>query len=447
MYVNKDIEFEYGDIIYFVGNFEKASSSKNFKGFDYSRYLRQNKKKVGKEKDFLYYLELFKKKLKRNLFSVFDKEKSGFLLGLLLGDKTELLDETASDFRNSSLSHILAISGLHIVYVSFGIRFLLDFITSRQRLKNFLMIFFLIFFSILTGGSPSCLRACIMSSMVFLSKVLYRKNDFLTSFLISLDIILIINCYNIESIGMWLSFLATFGLVYINFKKSDFFSQKNLIVKIKDKILDNFKTSLSCNLMIIPIIWNSYNNFSLTFFISNLFASFLIGPIIVLGYIHLFLGKFSKIFSFVENFLLNILFEVAEKIGNFRFSKIFVPSIPICFWVIYYILIFLLIYSFNHKDILKKLFFYFKQKLKYCIYIFLLLSIFLFLIFYEEKNLELHFLDVGQGDCSLIVTPFNKTILIDGGNNEGFDNGESVVAPYLLKNGITKIDYVIISHR
>lgn len=69
------------------------------------------------------------------------------------------------------------------------------------------------------------------------------------------------------------------------------------------------------------------------------------------------------------------------------------------------------------------------------------------LIFSKEKEFEIHFLDVGQGDCSLILTPKGKSILIDGGTNEGFDNGKSVIIPYLLKNQITKIDYVILSHR
>ena len=163
-----------------------------------------------------------KLKLKQNLSQNFDKEKSGFLIGLLLGDKSEVLDETSENFRNSSLSHILALSGLHIVYVSFGVKFILDKIILRERLKNFLMICFLAFFAIFTGGSPSCIRACIMSSMILLSKIVYRKNDFFTSFLFSLDIILIINCYNIESIGMWLSFLSTFGLVYFRICSSIF---------------------------------------------------------------------------------------------------------------------------------------------------------------------------------------------------------------------------------
>lgn len=65
----------------------------------------------------------------------------------------------------------------------------------------------------------------------------------------------------------------------------------------------------------------------------------------------------------------------------------------------------------------------------------------------KKQKLEIHFLDVGQGDCTLIITPKHKTILVDGGNNEGYDNGKNIVVPYLFKNGISQIDYIIISHR
>ena len=64
-------------------------------------------------------------------------------------------------------------------------------------------------------------------------------------------------------------------------------------------------------------------------------------------------------------------------------------------------------------------------------------------------DLKIHFIDVGQGDACLIVTPKNKTILIDGGgskNNEEFDVGKSTLFPYLLDRKITKIDYMMISH-
>ncbi len=64
------------------------------------------------------------------------------------------------------------------------------------------------------------------------------------------------------------------------------------------------------------------------------------------------------------------------------------------------------------------------------------------------KNLRIYFIDVGQGDSSLIVTPLNKTILIDGGGNEfgNYNIGKNVLLPYLLDRGIKDIDYVIVSH-
>ena len=451
IYSDKKDNFEYGDILEFYGNFENANSSKNFNSFNYSRYLRQQKiygilnleysKKNGKEKDFWYYLEVLKIKLKKNLYSSFSTEKAGFLAGLLIGDKSEVLDETIDDFRNSSLSHILALSGLHIVYVSYFASFLLNLITTRQRLKNFLMILILVFFAIFTGASPSCIRACIMTSMVFLSKVVYRKNDLITSFLISLDIILIINCYNIESIGMWLSFFATFGLIYINFSNTTKTEEFNFKVKIKNKILSTIKTCISCNIMIIPIIWNSYNTVSLTFLVSNFLSSFFIGPIIILGYMNLFLGKLFP--PFLENIFLNILFNIAKIIGSLKFSKIFVPSCPIIIWVVYYVFVLMFVY-YRKTNSLKKFIYYFK-KFKY--YIIILLVITVGFTIFKTQDLEIHFLDVGQGDCSLIITPSKQKILIDGGNNDGFDYGEKVVMPYLLKNRIFKIDYIIVSHR
>ena len=64
------------------------------------------------------------------------------------------------------------------------------------------------------------------------------------------------------------------------------------------------------------------------------------------------------------------------------------------------------------------------------------------------RNLEIHFVDVGQGDCTFIITPKNKTILIDGGGSElgNFDVGKSILLPYILDRGYNKIDYIIISH-
>ena len=66
----------------------------------------------------------------------------------------------------------------------------------------------------------------------------------------------------------------------------------------------------------------------------------------------------------------------------------------------------------------------------------------------NPNEMKVHFIDVGQGDSTLIVTPKNKTILIDGGGSSSsdFDVGENTLVPYILDRGFTKIDFIIISH-
>ena len=70
----------------------------------------------------------------------------------------------------------------------------------------------------------------------------------------------------------------------------------------------------------------------------------------------------------------------------------------------------------------------------------------LFTLNFIPKNLKIYFIDVGQGDSCLIVTPHNKKILIDGGGNENYDIGKNTLIPYLLARRIKRIDYIIISH-
>ena len=91
------------------------------------------------------------------------------------------------------------------------------------------------------------------------------------------------------------------------------------------------------------------------------------------------------------------------------------------------------------------------RKTQKCKIVVLLVTILLCIvsIFPKEQNLKIHFIDVGQGDASLIVTPKGKTVLIDGGgseNMESYDVGESVLVPYLLDRKITTIDYLVVSH-
>ncbi len=312
----------------------------------------------------------------------------------------------------------MAISGTHVIYVVVAIRWVLDKFINSKKVKYIILISFIIFFTVFTGNSASCIRACIMMIMILVSELLYRKNDFFTSFCFSLSIILILNYYNIENIGMWLSFMCVLGMRKINLK-------------------DSFAVQIA----IFPIILYSYNTISFTFFISNFFASFIIGPILIIGYICLFLGKILSFLCVIESSLLEILFKIAEIVGNFKLSKIYVVTPNIIFFIIYYIILFSIM--FISKERRKKFLLKYKNVIICCSFILICI---LGISNLKNKCFKINFLDVSQGDSTLITTKEGSTILVDGGDNENYDYGENVVLPYLLKHKVNKLDYVLVSH-
>lgn len=446
----KSNEYKYGDIICVKGKYEQAQEQRNENGFNYRQYLKQSgvygilnseeDKKINNRNSLSKYIHDINNKLSEKLYKLYDEEYSDILNAILLGNKEGLEEETKNIFKQSSLSHILAISGLHINYIAESIRKLLDKIVNSKIKKNIFIIIFLIFFCIFTGASPSCIRACFMICFSILGDLLFRKNNKINSICFSLIFILLINPYYIQNVGLWLSFG---GIIGINvFKDIVKINSKN---KILNYIISNFNLSLSVQIIIFPVILYNFNNLSLTFFVSNILVSFLVLPIIVLGYLSILLGlmniyisKFSIVI--LEKILLYIFLLIAKIVGGLKISNILLQTPSIIAILAYFIIILIIKFKKNELKIN-----YYKGFL-----IFLIIVIIFNLSFIKlNKNLEIYFLDVGQGDCTFIITPNNKKILIDageGGNSTNYDYGEKVVLPYLLDRKIMSLDYIMISH-
>ena len=223
--------------------------------------------------------------------------------------------------------------------------------------------------------------------------------------------------------------------------------------------------TISAQISILPIILYHFNLFGTYFFISNLFVSIIIGPIIILGFLTIILSfifyPISAMSANILKLMIKILVQISN-IGNLAFSKIYFPTPKTWMIVLYYIFIclFILIYPIyaqnkinttqqRVRNIIALIKYKLRESNPKSIKIFLL--IFIIIIFFVHifpKNLKVNFVDVGQGDCTFIITPKNQTILIDGGGSKSndFDVGKSTLLPYILDRGYTKIDYVIISH-
>lgn len=210
LYTGKNSDLQYGDIVRISGTFSKGDVARNYKGFSYRNYLKQSKiygsmyvkepQILGHENSLLEKIFILKTKLYGVLDDIYDEDTNAFLQGILLGDSSNLDDEIKENFKNSSMSHVLAISGMHVSYVILGVQLILDKLINSRKLKNYVILGILAFFVLITGAAPSCMRACIMSGMLLLSQNFYRKNNFYVTIAFTFLVLLFINPFNIFAV-------------------------------------------------------------------------------------------------------------------------------------------------------------------------------------------------------------------------------------------------------
>lgn len=487
--LNKKMEkqLEYGDKVKIDAIFQEPSESRNYGGFSYKDYLKTVKiygtlkaesVTVLKKNQGIFLIQIINKvsaRIKKNIDSIMPEKEAEMLKGLLLGDISGIDDEIQEEFKISNLSHILAVSGMQVNYIIFAVEWGCSKIVGKRNSK-ILTIVILILYMAITGFSPSIVRATIMGIILILSTIVYKKNDFWNTLAFSLLLILIYNPFLIQNVGLVLSYLGTIGIVVFNktiflfadtirIKNKKWRYKINLKSKRLKKIKQNIAVTLSAQLAVFPYMIFSFNLFGTYFLITNLLAGLVIEPITIIGIIAVAISfisiKFSNFFSYVVQFLVNTLMLVA-KISNLPFSKIYFSTPKIITVIVIYVSLILFNYigriyvtkelsttQKRVKNIIALLKYYYRKYKKKIYVLILTILIVGTLIKFIPKNLEINFVDVGQGDCTFIRTPYGKSIIIDGGGSNiasDFNGGKSTLLPYVLDRGYTKIDFVVISH-
>lgn len=498
--INKNSKYylKYGQEISAKGKFIEPDVRKNYKGFNYKEYLKTLKIygtvnvqsiSIIKEKSinsvFILANELTLK-IKNNIGKYFNENAKNMIFGITLGDKSDIDKNIIENFSDSNISHILAVSGMHVTYVIFI--FNMIFCNSiGRKYGNILTSFFIFIYMFITGFSPSVVRAGISGIILILSENLKLRSDIWENLSISLIILLIYNPFLIENLSVILSYIGTIGIILLQKNLKDIWKKiirkqekKNIrkrkkyveiLLKIqKHKIWLKFEDalilSISIYLILAPIMVKLFNKLTLLSLFLAIIVGFIVGPIVIIGILLILLSFFKIDFiiytlAYIENLLIDVILKISNFGANMIFNNITLISPNIFEISFYYLILLTSIYYINicSKERLnsselriKNLINLFKYKIrenkKKISFVIIIFIIVLVVLKFIPKNLKIFFVDVGQGDCTLIVTPKNKKILIDGGgsSNKDFDIGERTLIPYLLDRRINKIDYIIISH-
>ena len=418
-----DEEFLYGVTLRVKGQLKNPSNNTVPNNFNYRNYLSNkgvywllniDSYEVIKKGNFGY-------RIKNYLTKRIEKiDDSGYLLAFILGNKNYLTDDDYTNYQNIGIAHLFALSGMHIGVLSKIILKMLKRVS--KKLKYFLLFLILIFYGMLVGF-PSSIKRCIV---FFILNNLFKMFEFnvkqIYVLLLTIFFLVLVEPFIIFDIGFLYSILTVGGILYCeNFIKS------------RSKFLMALKLSLICFLFSLPISLYSFYTINILSVVYNMFYIPLISMVIYpLAILCLF---FPFLISFFD-FMILVLNKSCDFFNDIEFFKVYM-SFNVIQVVIFYIF---LIIIFGYK----------KYKMIVILILMLLVN---YLKPYFDDSAYICFFDVGQGDASLVITPYRKeVILIDTGGkndfgkyNNSYNVSESIIT-FLKAQGIRKIDFMILTH-
>lgn len=427
------------DRVYITGEVSIPKERSNPGTFDYRRYLKsigirciitaeniENVKKAGGIAALL-------KSAKCRTADIFESalgDDSAVVMGLLFGETSGIDDDIIETFRRGGTAHVLAVSGLHLgLLYSFLCRFKRK---KRSIPADIAIVLALSAYTALAGFTASVVRACLMIFIHIAGNHLNRRYDLISSTCVSMIIILAVNPMQIYSAGFQMSFLAVITLGI-------------MIPLIQKKIKGILLPMIAVQTGMVPYTMYVFNYVSLTSVISNIPVYFIAAAMIPAGISVIafcWLPVIAKPAAMITGLFVKLLLwcnDFTYMGGVFTFD---VASPSVIFLAVYYIFIFYMCSEAGQIALIRRN--YKKIAAVFAAAVICGAGCSVYLSDGFEKT-DMVFVDVGQGDC-LHIKAGGKNLLIDGGGSFNYNVGKSTLKPYLLKNGVTKIDMAIATH-
>lgn len=429
------------------GILEEPDTARNPKMFDYNLYLRtsgihttlntkSNKIEIMTSSNLPYIIKL-RHRLKNFIYSETFNRFPGLhgkvALSIIFGDKKILDDELYEAFKASGTAHALAVSGLHFGILFLFMDYILGIFKIQVEYKTVILLSTIWSFAFIVGFTPSVIRASSMITLFVISSLLDRRYDLFSSIALISIISIVINPFIIFNVSFQLSFFAVISIGLFN---KPIYNKLEKLPEFLRKIL---AVTLAAQIGTAPLTAYHFNIFSPVAVVLNIPVVFLLGiimPVSLVFFIFLFInGSIAELIAVIDKIFINILVGINSLSSYIPFSKFDVVSPSLTYIVIFYIVLILICYK-DKFPYIRRL------KIKdICITILVVTIVINSFHLIFPKKLKITFIDVGQGDGMLIQTPRGRNILVDGGKERG-----DFLSEFLLKNGISYIDLICISH-
>lgn len=419
------------------GEFDRARFYRS-QGIDFSVNADSIRTSAGKHAWYYHRLEKIRDTLSASLLEVTDETTAGVLSSMLLGDKSYLDDEIKDLYQVSGISHILAISGLHISIVGMAFYKLL-----RKRRVSYTAAFvcsaaLILSYAVMTGNAVSTRRAVGMFILTMLAAALGRCTDMLNS----LGIMVIYLLWDNPMVLGYAGFVFSVGAI--------------LAIGIVTPVMSapkggKFWASVSIQLPMLPVV--AMNYYELPLF--AVFVNLIVIPALPVVFISGLLASAAGCFGVMPGKLLVFpafavlkLYEVLCSLVMKLPGASVITGAPDGYRIFLFYAVmsgFLVAFSLKKRAIecgSKE-----KGQILYSVQRVVCTAVLLAILLVKPKTAaQLDILDVGQGDGIFYRFESGTCIFIDGGSSDRKQLGENVIMPFLKYNGIQSISYWFVSH-
>lgn len=373
--------------------------------------------------------------LSRSVTRCFPEDVQGYAAALIVGDRSGLSLAEKTTLQQSGIYHTLALSGMHMTVLVSMLSFL-----RKSRHRAILGIPLCIGFTLVTGCSPSVVRACVMECCVLLDRALSRESDWATSLSLSGVLLMAENPWCILNWGLQLSFLSVLGIHLLAYPLCKRLMQQrkpHLRYRVVGRVLQNLSISLSAVVFTLPLMGLYFGSISLVSPLTNLLTA----PIVSLcfamslpaGLIGIFLPGVGGVMGWVIGWGYRYVMTVSTLMAHVPFATLYTATgYGIAGAILVYLMLLVLVLTKAGQ----------LRSISLCCGVIGLCVCFL-LVRMDAATPSFTALDVGQGQ-SLLLETGGGSVLIDCGGNEG--NTGDLAADHLSARGISRIRLLILTH-
>lgn len=365
--------------------------------------------------------------------------EAGLLAGLLIGDKNGITDDDTLSLRIAGLSHLVAVSGLHV-----GFLVAFCYLLFGRRLGTYLSVPLILLFVPIAGASPSVIRAAVMyliAAGAFLTK---REANTLNSLFAALALLLIQNPYAIASLSLQLSFSATLGLVLLAGKMQrkllhPFRNQPKPVRKLAAVVAGALSCTVCATIFTAPILLSSFGYISVLSVLSNLAVVGVTAVAFIAGFLLCITSAIFPpavpLFALVAKWPLTYILWVAERVSAIPFGMVdWGNGFGLAALAVFGAAVLLWLLAGNHI----------KWKLALPVIGVLLAGLSGASAYQYLSSYRVTYLPCGSGQA-ILVSDARQATLIDCAGDGGYRNASELVTEWMRMNGVSRIDTLILT--